>query len=125
MPKPAIGKTYLYKGNETKILDLQQKGRDLYEVTTDKRTFRINVGDFKEFLLVEAPFESKNNTALIVVAQEYNRPLKTLTEKLMQMMEKVETDATFIPRAKMMNETAKNIIAIAKTQVDMMRTIRK
>ena len=125
MPKPITGRTYLYHGNEVKITSITKMRDDLYVIETETKQLRVNPKDFKEFLPVEVPPVSKIDPSLLPELRERNKSFISLSERLMKVMDKVEADPKFIPQAKMMNETAKNVIAIGKAQIDFLKTIRK
>ncbi len=120
-----IGRTYLYNGNQYLISDVRYAEDDLYDVFTDKRRIRVNKSDLKNFQPVQVPSRPENNTALILALKESNKPMDDLAAKLMETIATVEKDASFIPKAAMINKTAKNLIDIRKAQIELMKLVRK
>ena len=124
MSKPIKGKTYLYKGEQHEIQEVKFVNNDFYDVYTDKRRIRVTKKEFVDFLPVDVPKNGSMDKAMILFAQQTNKPLESLADKLMKMIEKVEVDKNFIPQAEVINEIAKNLIALQKTRIELVKAVK-
>ena len=116
------GKEFIYEG--TKIL--------VKEVKKDGKEYRVLMGNGKVMYAsrkeLEEDFQEvveKGEVSLMKNVREANSGLSVLGDKLMKMMEKIESDKTFIPQAEAMNKVAKNMIDLAKVQVSAVVAMRK
>jgi hypothetical protein len=124
MPKPIKGKTYLYKGEQHEIQEVKFISSDLFDVYTDKRRIRVPKKEFVEFLPVDVPKSSQMDKAMVLFAQQTNGPLESLADKLMKVIANIEENKDFIPQAEAINETAKNLIALQKTRIDLVKAVK-
>jgi hypothetical protein len=119
-----IGHTYLYKGGNYVIQDIEEEERNLFKVTTNTRVIRVNGKDLrKEFLPVE-PRPDKKNALELYNAMQDNLPMKGLGTTLMDTIKKIQEDPKYIDQARAINETAKNLIEMKRVQVELVRTIK-
>lgn len=119
-----IGNTYLYKGSNYVIQNIEVEERNLFKVTTDKRVIRVNGEDLrKEFLPVE-PRPNKKNMMVLYNAMQDNLPMQSLSTTLMDTIKKIQEDPKYIDQARAINETAKNLIEMQRVHVEMVRTIK-
>lgn len=123
MPKLIQGRMYMYNGENYIIKHIVRTTDGYLDIFTDKKKIRITPTEQREFLPVDAPV--KANEDIVLYMKEQNKPLESLSTKLTGMIEKIETGTLDIKKAKAINETARSIIQLAKTQIDFVRVIRK
>ena len=124
-----VGKTWLYMGNDHKIRKIEQcaDSDKLLRVTTNRTTIQLSRRELAtDFLPVDGEIDS-NGEGLAVYRdlRKDLEPVGTLSQTLMDTIQKLQKDAKYIDQAKAINETAKNIIEIGKLHVDVLRVIRK
>lgn len=117
-----IGRTYLYGGENYVIKDVTHVEDDLFDVRTDKRSLRLSAGELKkDFLPVHVPAKRGNALAKLL---ENDSDMVNLSKVLSDSIKKLEKDATFIPQAQAINETAGKLIDLKKLQLDVIKTSR-
>ena len=131
---PAMeGKVYLIMGTAERILH-HEVGEEKVMIKTDKRTRNIDLDDLQKFLIGVVPAgEAKtfdHSHSLAVVEDDTSSNLKVIfeqsgmskiTDKLMEVMNKVDTDATYVRQAHAINNLAKTAMNIANLQIQMLK----
>jgi hypothetical protein len=112
-------KVYMISGQRERILHHYADG-DVIVVKTNMRTRKIDAPKFREFMenvleIDDTPVPTKIETATTP------KVFKTLTDTLMENIEKIKNNPEYIPQAQAINNTAKQVIDIARTQVEVIR----
>lgn len=121
----AIGGTFFYHAQERVIRDLYAE-KDQLVVITNKGTIRIKPDDFKkEFLPVDTDDDRSNAIIVHHGLDADTQVMKSLSEVLMSNIAKVNANPEFIDQARAINESAKTLIDLHKTKIDMIRLVRE
>jgi hypothetical protein len=124
--KKCISGTYMYRGRNVKILGYSKEEGDRIEIITETTPIYSTGGNLMatldEFLEVE---DSNEATEALAVFTQQTSGLDSLENTLMENIKKLNEDPSFLSQAKEINSTAKNLIQINKTKVDLFREIRK
>lgn len=117
-----IGKTYMFNSNQHTIKDIQSTEEDIYHVVTDKRTIKVSEEELLEdFLPIDGNYQK------LQVYQELSiepAQLNDLGTILLDNIKKVQEDASYVEQAKSINESAKTLIDLKKTQIEAIKVIR-
>ena len=125
------GKLFLYNGDQVRVLRWSPMG-DRVNLVTDKWDMKIDFGDVKErakeFLPVDEeetlPAVTGNNMpAPIAPALIDSTTIAKLRDVLMDNIEKVKADKNYIPQAQEVKAQVDSVIDLAKTEIEMMKTI--
>ncbi len=115
-----IGRSFLYMANEITIKSITRgKDDDLFVVNSDTgRTLTCTLGELrKEFL----PCGPKPIAIEIYRDLDARMPLNHVVEALEDNLAKIKADPGYLPQAKAVNETAKQLIELRKVQVEMVK----
>ena len=123
MSKLIEGRMYMYNGENYIIKQIMKTEDGYLDVFTDKKKIRISPIEQREFLPVDAPV--KPDKDLISYIKQQNQPLNNLSTKLTGMIDQIEAGTLDIKKAKAINDTARSIIQLAKTQIDFMKVIKR
>jgi hypothetical protein len=119
-----VGKQFLYNGIQYTITGIYEDGDDMYGVVTNKRTFRLPLKAVKEqFLPVEE--QAVDKLALYGKLTTETIPLANLSTTLMETVERVKTDPKYLDQARAINETARTLIELGKTQLEALRLVKE
>lgn len=124
--KKCIGHVYMYRGRNVKVLGYNRDEPDCIEIVTETAPIHTTIGNLMalldEFLEVEDPEEA---TATLTVYSNQTTGLDSLEQTLLDNIERLKKDPNFLQQAKEINSTAKSLIQITKTKVDLFREVRK
>lgn len=122
--KQMVGRAYIYCGDEYKIKSVNHVNADNYRVATDKQDLIVTgeqlITDFR--LVQKATSLQRTNQQMMNI--ELNA-MTSLTEILMNNIEKVQDDAKYIEQARSINESAKQIIEVKKAQIEMVKLMKE
>lgn len=124
--KAMIGKTYVFKGEQYTIRNIEHAHGDKYIVHSDKLDLQVSDDqlreDFKEV-------KSQEKELLgVVVHREATKELQhmdSVTTILLDNIKKVQQDPSYIAQAKSVNESVKNLIATKKTQIEVIKLMKE
>lgn len=120
-----IGRTVLYFGKEITIKDIKPIGDDLFQVVTTNRAFNLRSSEIrKEFLPIETEIERADSLTLYRGIQLESKEMGSLADTLLDTIERVRTDKTYIDQAQSINETAKTLIDLKRAQIELIRLIK-
>lgn len=120
-----VGGTYLYKGVELIVRDVELLDDGLVRIRTNKKIVNIEKGQIhKEFLPVS---DSSRETQL---AQYYgfqkdDSQMGKLADVLLENIEKLRNSPAFIEQARVINENARTLIEMQKAKIEMVKLIRE
>lgn len=121
--KKMIGKAYMWRAEKHVIRDIAHQSDDLYNVTTPKQEFIASEHQLlKEF--VNTPGDEQTQLVIINQAKNEMESMRSLSDILMDNIKKVQKDSKYIDQAKSINESAKNIIELKKTQLEVVRLLK-
>ena len=122
--KSMVGNSYLYHAHEHQVMDVTQKGEDLYEITTDKtdkKKIALTVSEIeKEFLPIEDDGYDKK-LALFNKIQKEGIPLVDVSTELMAVIKKVKESPAYIHQAQTIILSAKALVDLKRLQIDLLR----
>lgn len=118
------GKNFLYKTEYYKIIDFQLTEDQIF-ISTDKKMLKLQLSEkvLEDFLPVEQD-KDKNYTKSIVVFEGDER-LTSMKQSVSDVIEKIKTDASYIPQAKMILQSVQTFTNMVKVEVDIARLIQK
>lgn len=123
--KSMIGKTYLYNAKEIVVTNIRETDDGLIEVHTNKRIFTFEKSQLKKELL---PVETKDDTdkqlQVYYGLKNDSEEMSKLVSILMNNIEKVQNDKSYIDQASAINENARTIIEMQKVKVDMIKVLK-
>jgi prophage DNA circulation protein len=120
-----IGKTFLYMGTEYVVKEIAKVETDLYRLVTDKRIIRLTWAELqKDFLPVMTAKEKSTGVVLYRGLQLETAQLKDLGNILMDNIRKVQENAAYINQAKSVNESARTLIDLKRTQIEMVKLVK-
>jgi hypothetical protein len=123
--KKMIGKTFLYMGTEYVVKEIATIEPDLYRIVTDKRIIRLTWAELqKDFMPVMTAKEKTTGVILYRGLQFETTQLRDLAAVLMENIKKVQADAKFIDQARSINQTAKTLIDLKRTQIEMVKLVK-
>jgi len=114
-----VGKSYLYRGNEHKIRSVELNGDGRYVVKTDRTEIKLSAKEIRKEML---PIE-RGETALVLdkYTIESRVQMGSLSDVLMREIEKLQTDPKRIDQARAISETARTLIELKKTEIEMLK----
>lgn len=119
-----ISKSYMYNATEHRIMAFKIFP-DQVMIVTDKAWKNIPLtkinAELENFLPIE-PEKGKNDA---IVLSSINENQKSLSKTVMENIEKIKADASYIPQAKAVNDQIKTMIAMAKVEIDLMKLKEK
>ncbi len=121
-----IGKNFLYMGKEIHVKDVLWREDDLYHLVTDGKTIKLTSAEIHSDLQPIVAEQEKND--YLALHQGVNvqvKDIQDLSKTLLENIKKLGTDATFIPQAAAINEQAKTLIEIKRTQIEMVRLLKE
>jgi len=121
-----VGKSFLYKTNEIKIIDYHlNTNDDIITIKTEtgeiKLGFTIAKKELNEFL----PLDSTPMIISNFQPSIDNSVVKDLKDILLDNINKVKDNKDYIPQATEINNNVKSIIELAKTEIQMVSTLNK
>ena len=125
-----IGGVYLYMGRSVKILgygDTDEKVR-IKTSTTPIIIKKVDViKELDEFMVTDEPVDEDDTVDKGAMVYFKNDPssMNALEKILMDNIEKLQTDSTFIPQAKAINDNVGSILKISQQKIDIFREMRK
>lgn len=123
--KKMIGKTFLYMGAEYVVKEITRVEPDLYRIVTDKRILRLTYSELqKDFMPVMTAKEKATGVVLYRGLQVETNQLRDLAAVLMENIKKVQADAKFIDQAKSINQSARTLIDLKRTQIEMVKLVK-
>lgn len=122
--KEMIGNKFLHMGKEVHIVNMENKEDDLYLVEfSSGETKNISEEELvKDFMPITT--SSGKSLAIVNGLQIENSSLQDLTTILMDSIKKVQGDPEYVKQASSINDSAKQIIEIKKTQLEMVKLIK-
>lgn len=123
--KKMIGKTYAWKNEQHKIKNIVQIAADMCRVTTTHKELQVSQDQLMEdFTEVITPEQEQTQLVIIGQATKEMESMRSLSDILMDNIKKVQKDSKYIDQAKSINESAKNIIELKKTQLEVVRLLK-
>lgn len=120
-----IGKMYDYNGTRLRVLRYELVGTRLKLITDVKDVVAMDM-DIPSVLSAFHPIADIAPTTgidLIIRQTTIGSMAKELKDEAMEAIRNVKKDKSYIPQAHAINEGIKNILEIAKTEIEMFRTI--
>jgi hypothetical protein len=119
-----LGRTYIYSNDEHTIqsIDEIEDQTGIYLVTTDKKKFKLR----EKQILMDFRLSTKSNgsteiTALMRIIEDKTAPTDGLVATLLENIAKLKDTPGYIEQARAINDHAKTILDIKKTQIEVMR----
>lgn len=124
--KHMIGKTYMYNTREVVVTDVTITEDDLVQIHTDKKTYTLEpIAVAREFLPVEVgKKESQRNLLKLSGDDPDSQALRKLSAILMDNIERVQNNSGYIDQAKIINDSAKNLIELQKAKIETIKVLR-
>lgn len=118
------GKTFLYRTEQYKIIDFEITEEKIL-ISTDKKLLKINCTEksLDDFLPVAD--EGNENKGLVPFQFKGDDRLLDLKKAVTETIEKIKTDASYIPQAKMILQGVSTFTNMVKVEVDIARLTRK
>jgi len=113
------GKKFMINGNHERVLHHYSEEEELI-VKTDIRTRRLPKEKIREFLENCFPIDETLKPAVVETGIK-PQLFQSLSDTLLENIEKVKSDPAYIPQAQTINNTAKQLIDLARAQVEMVR----
>ena len=112
-----IGRTFLYMANEVTIKDIRPgEDPDLFVVASvTGRTINVTASELRKGFL---PTGLKPTALEVYRDLDERLPLNDLVKALENNLQKITLDPAYLPQAKAVNETAKQLIELRKVQVE-------
>jgi len=124
--KKMIGKSFLYMGTEYIVKEIAKIEVDLYRIVTDKRIIRLTWSELqKDFMPIMTAKEKSTGIILYRGLQLETAQLKDLGNILMDNIRKVQENAAYIGQAKSVNESARTLIDLKRTQIEMVKLVKE
>jgi hypothetical protein len=121
-----IGKMFLYMGTEYLVKEIAKVETDLYRLVTDKRIIRLTWSELQsDFMPVMTTKEKSTGVVLYRGLQLETAQLKDLGNVLMENIRKVQANAAYIGQAKSINESARTLIDLKRTQIEMVKLVKE
>jgi hypothetical protein len=115
------GKTFMYNGIDHTMIDYSADTlNDRYTVKTNRRVFEANERGIRKIMRELLPVEPEN-LALVQFKEESNTPTLELRATLMEMIEKVKEDASYIKQAQAINSLTKTVLYSFHIQAQLMK----
>ena len=123
--KKMIGKTYSWKGVKHQIKNIISLSGDMCRVITPQKEFECSENQLiEDFIPVASEEEKQTQLTLVTNANREIESMNSLSEILMDNIKKVQDDPGYIDRAKSINESAKNLIELKKTQLEVVKLLK-
>lgn len=119
-----IDKSFMHNGFECRVISFKVFSEEVIIVTNKGwKTFPITKinAELEKFL----PIEPENQKTEAVVLSTVNQNKEALSKTVMENIEKLKKDPTYIPQAKVVNEHIKTMIAMAKLELDILKIKQK
>ena len=110
------GKSYMYNARTYKILN-HYTNNDTITIATDKNLINIKLANASAELDNFLPVSEEGGAELVVVGKNRSE-LTELVSILKSNIELVKNDVKNIPKAKEINNSVKNIIEVAKLEIE-------
>ena len=126
------GKLYLIMGTSERFLH-HEVGEEKVMIKTDKRVRNIDLYDLQKFLIGVVPagemktFDHSDNLAVIdeekvdIKAIFEQSGMSKIAKKIMDTMDKVESDPSYVPQAHAINNLAKTAVNMANMELQFMK----
>ena len=121
--KTMIGKTYLYNAREVIIEDFRMSADGVYvQFLINNKWVSFEPKDVKkELFIVETNIAKEQRAIVLNEAKAGNKAMVDLGQILLSNIKKLETDATFLDQAKVINDHAKTLIDIQRTRIEIFK----
>jgi hypothetical protein len=118
------GKTFLFKTEPYKIIDYELTEEKIL-ISTDRKLLKINKTEkaLEDFLPVED--ERNNNKGLVPFQFKGDDRLLDLKKAVTEAIDKIKTDANYIPQAKTILAGVQVFTNMVKVEVDIARLAKK
>jgi hypothetical protein len=118
-----IGNTYLYNAREVIIEDFRMSSDGVYvQFLINNKWVSFEPKDVKkELLIVETNIAKEQRAIVLNEAKAGNKAMVDLGQILLSNIKKLETDATFLDQAKVINDHAKTLIDIQRTRIEIFK----
>jgi hypothetical protein len=125
--KQMIGNVYEYEGEKTTVLGVEMEDRFAI-LQTDTGDIKISLADvdteLKEFRLrSNNSLILKNGAAMNMIGQSGNT-YGSLSDTLLDTIEKIKSSPEYIPQAQAINETVKAIIDLEKVKIQTLNLLK-
>lgn len=116
-----VGHTYIYKARHHKILSFKQNG-DTVTVVTDKEWLEFESKTINTELKKFLPADSGNGTSLMVMKTDKGNVLPDLAKIVMDNINQVRKDKSYIPQANSVTKSINSLINMAKLELQIKKT---
>lgn len=117
-----VGKEFLYKTNNIKVLSFKLDEQKL-TIVTEEEWIEVDrfkaLAELKEFL----PAEPGQQLAIVKPSID-GTVVGQLRDELMENIRKVRKDPNYIPQAAEINSNVKTIVDLAKAEIEMVKTLK-
>lgn len=134
-----VGKQWMYKTNNVKIISYKQDGEKVY-IVTDKDWITVTVDDLPKvielFLEVEQDEENRrqnndakqqiiNDNVALQVVENTRSGVEELRKVLMDNIKKIQKDKNYIPQAKAINNNINTMINMVKLEFIVTKELKR
>lgn len=120
-----VGKTYVFKNETHTIKSINHAFQDTYHVVSNLRQFQATEDQIEEdFKEVSSKEQEQTNLVISSHSARELENMNSLSDILMENIKKVQDDPQYIDRAKSINESAKNLIELKKTQLEVVKLLK-
>ena len=119
------GKSFKYGGNLIHIESIKHLEADMYQITHPVGLLKASKDELlHDFEPVNTPMVSETNQRVTDLAFSDAGTLGDLSKILMDNIKKVQDDSSYSDQAKVINESAKEIINLQKVKIEALKLVR-
>lgn len=120
-----IGNSYKYQGEKITVQNVRING-DIATIETDKSDIPVQISSLDKELenFVPQKNELAKNPLVIETVSESTNMYSSLQEVMLDSIEKIKVDKHYIPQAKAINETVKQIIDMEKVKIQTIKLLK-